>query len=44
MSEGLAQVLYIAARAEVEPMTLRIKGADLYQCATHASYYLRFIK
>src|SRR6218665_2258657 len=28
VSEGLAQVHYIAARAGVEPMSLRTKGAD----------------
>ena len=28
MSEGLAHGPYVAARAEVEPMTLRTKGVD----------------
>ena len=35
VSEGLSQGPYVAARAVVEPMTIRTKGID-YQCATHA--------
>jgi len=34
VSEGLAQGPYVAARAGVEPMTLRTKG--VYQCAPQA--------
>jgi len=29
VSEGLAQGPYVAARAEVEPVTLRTKGVDI---------------
>src|SRR6218665_2731474 len=40
-SEGLAQALYVAARAGFEPMTLRSKGIDTTNappCPTHLYY------
>ena len=45
VSEGLAQGPYVAARAGVEPMTLRTKGVDSTNAPhTPPTRYLRLIK